>query len=236
MMTRHIIRLWPAGIALAAVLIFALTIAGPAMAQDTAQKKTDQKETPQKKTDQKKTEEAPVQVVLKTNQGDITLELDKAKAPVTVNNFLAYAEEGFYDSTIFHRVIPDFMIQGGGFTADMAQKKTSDPIKNEWQNGLKNVRGSIAMARLGGQANSATSQFFINVKDNTFLDQPRDGAGYAVFGKVVKGMDVVDKIQHVKTTKKGMYADVPVDPVVIEKVEVANEKPTEKPTEGEKDK
>jgi cyclophilin family peptidyl-prolyl cis-trans isomerase len=226
MMTRHISRLWPAGIALAAVLIFALTIAGPASAQDTAQKKTTQK----------KSEEAPVQVVLKTNQGDITLELDKAKAPVSVNNFLAYAEEGYYDSTIFHRVIPDFMIQGGGFTADMTQKKTSDPIKNEWQNGLKNVRGSIAMARLGGQANSATSQFFINVKDNTFLDQPRDGAGYAVFGKVVKGMDVVDKIQHVKTAKKGMYADVPVDPVVIEKVEILNEKPAEKPTEGEKNK
>ncbi len=221
MMTRHISKLWPAVVALAAVMIFALTLAGPASAQESTPKKS---------------QEGTVQVVLKTNAGDITLELDKAKAPITVNNFLAYAEEGYYDSTIFHRVIPDFMIQGGGFTADMAQKQTSDPIKNEWQNGLKNVRGSIAMARLGGQANSATSQFFINVKDNTFLDQPRDGAGYAVFGKVVDGMDVVDKIQKVKTMKKGMYADVPVDPVVIEKVVVLDEKPAGDKAEGEKGK
>ncbi len=221
MMTRHFCKLWPAGVALAAILIFVLTLAGPASAQDSTQKKS---------------EEGTVQVVLKTNAGDITLELDKAKAPITVNNFLAYAEEGYYDSTIFHRVIPDFMIQGGGFTVDMAQKKTSPPIKNEWQNGLKNVRGSVAMARLGGQANSATSQFFINVKDNTFLDQPRDGAGYAVFGKVVDGMDVVDKIQHVKTMKKGMYADVPVDPVLIENVLVMDGKPAGNKPEGEKNK
>jgi cyclophilin family peptidyl-prolyl cis-trans isomerase len=219
MMTRHISRFWLAGVALAAVLIFTLTVAGPVSAQEATQKKP---------------EEATVQVIMKTNLGDITLELDQAKAPITVNNFLAYAEKGFYDSTIFHRVIPDFMIQGGGFMVAMVQKETSDPIKNEWQNGLKNVRGSIAMARLPNQANSATTQFFINVKDNTFLDQPRDGAGYAVFGKVVDGMDVVDKIQHVKTMKKGMHGDVPIDPVIIEKVVVSHEKPAETKPKGEK--
>jgi cyclophilin family peptidyl-prolyl cis-trans isomerase len=160
----------------------------------------------------------PVRVAIKTSLGDIILDLDKAKAPITVANFLSYAEEGFYDGTIFHRVIGNFMIQGGGFTEDMQQKKTKAGIENEWKNGLSNVNGSISMARLGNQPNSATSQFFINVKDNSFLDQPRDGAGYAVFGQVVEGMDVVDKIKAVKTHTAGRMGDVPVEPVVINSV------------------
>jgi len=175
-------------------------------------------------TDKEKSDMSTERVLMKTSMGDIVLELDHAKAPITVDNFLRYADEGFYDGTIFHRVIGSFMIQGGGFTPDMTQKTPHEPIENEWQNGLKNARGSIAMARLGGKANSATSQFFINVVDNAGLDQPRDGAGYAVFGKVVDGMDVVDAIRKVKTSSKGMHGDVPVEPVVIEKVVRINDK------------
>jgi len=165
-----------------------------------------------------KAEEATVSVLIKTSMGEIVLELDHAKAPITVENFLKYVDEGFYNGVIFHRVIPKFMVQTGGFLPDMSQKKPGASIQNEWKNGLTNVRGSIAMARLGGQANSATSQFFINVADNSFLDQPRDGAGYAVFGKVIQGMDVVDKIQNVKTSTVGQFGDVPVQPIIMEKV------------------
>ncbi|HVZ92932.1 MAG TPA: peptidylprolyl isomerase [Phycisphaerales bacterium] len=161
---------------------------------------------------------AMVYVTMSTSMGDIKLELDPEKAPITTANFLSYAEKKFYDGTIFHRVMNNFMIQGGGFTADMQQKPTDPTIKNEWKNGLKNVRGSIAMARLGGQADSASSQFFINVQDNVALDTPRDGAGYAVFGKVVDGMDVVDKIKMVATGNKGMHQNVPVDAVTINSV------------------
>jgi len=164
----------------------------------------------------------PIYVKMTTSLGDITLELNKAKAPISVDNFLKYVDKKFYDGTIFHRVIENFMIQGGGFLPDMTQKKTSDPIKNEWENGLKNVRGSISMARTQ-VADSATSQFFINVKDNTFLDTPRDGAAYAVFGKVVDGMDVVDKIKKVKTTTKGPYGDVPEETVTIKSVKKLTE-------------
>lgn len=156
-----------------------------------------------------------VYVTLKTNKGDIVLELDSAKAPKSVENFLAYVDSKHYDGTIFHRVISNFMIQGGGFTPDMTQKKTQPGVVNEWKNGLKNVRGSVAMARLGGQPDSGTAQFFINVADNDFLDTPRDGAGYAVFGKVVQGMDVVDKIRAVPTGTKNGMGDVPKDAVVI---------------------
>ena len=163
---------------------------------------------------------SPAYVKLTTTLGDIYLELNREKAPISTANFLSYTEKGFYNGTIFHRVIPDFMIQGGGFDADMNQKKTDATIKNEWQNGLKNVRGSIAMARLGGKADSASSQFFINVQDNAALDMPRDGAGYAVFGKVVSGMETVDKIKVVRTGNKGPHANVPVEPVVITKAEV----------------
>jgi cyclophilin family peptidyl-prolyl cis-trans isomerase len=159
-----------------------------------------------------------VYVIIETAQGNITLELNQEKAPISSKNFLAYADKGFYNGTIFHRVISNFMVQGGGFTPDMTQKKTDATIKNEWQNGLKNTKGTVAMARLGGQADSASSQFFINVTDNSFLDQPRDGSGYAVFGRVVDGMDSVDKIKAVKTGVKNGMPDVPVEPVVMTKV------------------
>lgn len=160
-----------------------------------------------------------MQFEIKTTVGTITVELDAQNAPITAANFAAYADEDFYTGTIFHRVIDGFMIQGGGLGADMRQKRGKDSIKNEWRNGLKNVRGSIAMARLGGDPDSATSQFFINVKDNSFLDRPQpDGAAYCVFGKVIAGMEIVDAIRVVKTTNRGGHQDVPVEPIVIEKV------------------
>ncbi len=161
-------------------------------------------------------------IKMHTNYGVITLELDAAKAPLTVENFLTYAREGFYDNTIFHRVINGFMIQGGGMMPDMMQKATQAPIKNEADNGLKNDRGTIAMARTN-DPHSATAQFFINVKDNGFLNHTSptpNGWGYCVFGKVTEGMDVVDKIKAVPTGNKGFHQDVPLEPVVIEKVEV----------------
>jgi len=166
----------------------------------------------------KKQDMSPVRVVMKTSLGDIVIELDREKAPVTCANFLNYIDKKFYDGIIFHRVIPHFVIQGGGFTSDMQKKPTEAPIENEWQNGLKNVRGTLSMARLGGKPNSATSQFFINVKDNPSLDKPGDGAAYAVFARVVDGMDVVDKIRKVETASRQGHRDVPVKPVMIEKV------------------
>ncbi|HEU4620876.1 MAG TPA: peptidylprolyl isomerase [Burkholderiaceae bacterium] len=159
-------------------------------------------------------------VELKTTAGPIVVELDAEKAPGTVKNFLQYVRDGHYDGTIFHRVIPNFMIQGGGFTKDMTQKPTRAPIKIESTNGLKNQRGTIAMARTS-DPNSATSQFFINVVDNRMLDAPgQDGYGYTVFGKVVSGMDTVEKIRTAPTEPKGMHQNVPVKPVVIEKATV----------------
>ncbi len=161
-------------------------------------------------------------VLLTTSKGDIKIELYAEKAPETVKNFLQYVESGFYNGTIFHRVIDGFMIQGGGFTKDMAQKKVQAPIKNEAYNGLKNTRGTLAMARTG-DVDSATGQFFINVKDNSFLDfkakTPRD-FGYAVFAQVVEGMDVIDAIKGVKTNTQGMHSDVPVEPIEIIKATV----------------
>ncbi len=162
-------------------------------------------------------------VKLHTNFGIIVLELDAARAPETVKNFLTYVEAGHYDNTIFHRVIDGFMIQGGGFEPGMNQKPTSAPIQNEAANGLKNECYSIAMARTG-DPHSATAQFFINVKDNAFLDHSApsgQGWGYCVFGKVVEGMDVVDKIKGVRTGTRGFHQDVPVEDVIIEKTEVA---------------
>ena len=147
------------------------------------------------------------------NYGVITLELDAEKAPKSAENFLAYVKKGHYDNTIFHRVIPGFMVQGGGFTQQMSQKPTEAPIKNEASNGLHNVRGTLSMARTSNP-DSATSQFFINVADNAFLDPGRD-AGYAVFAKVVKGMDVVDIIVNSQTTTKQGMQNVPIDPVLI---------------------
>lgn len=156
-------------------------------------------------------------VVMKTSMGDIEIELYPESAPVTVNNFLAYVDKGFYDGTIFHRVISNFMIQGGGMIPGLLEKKTAAPIKNEAGNGLSNLRGTIAMARTQ-DVNSATSQFFINVVDNRFLDYKNATPaeyGYCVFGKVVRGMDVVDKIKAVATGRRGYYDDVPVNDVVI---------------------
>ena len=157
-------------------------------------------------------------VLVRTTQGDFTIELDAGKAPVTVENFLGYVRDGFYDGTIFHRVIDGFMIQGGGFTADMRQKPTRDPIANEAGNGLRNERGTIAMARTQ-VVNSATAQFFINVVDNDFLNH-RDpspmGFGYAVFGRVVEGMETIEKIRKVPTGNQAGHADVPAEAVTIE--------------------
>lgn len=161
-------------------------------------------------------------VKLHTNMGDIVIALDAEKAPKTVENFLSYVNEGFYDGTIFHRVINNFMIQGGGFEPGMKQKPTHAPIDNEANNGLKNDRYTVAMARTA-DPHSATAQFFINVADNDFLNftsPTPNGWGYAVFGKVVEGTDVVDRIKAVKTGNKGFHQDVPVEDVVIEKASV----------------
>ncbi len=161
-------------------------------------------------------------ITLKTNKGDIVIELDEEKAPITCANFKQYVEDGFYDGLIFHRVIPGFMIQGGGFMPDMMQKATREPIENEAKNGLSNVKYSIAMARTM-DPHSASAQFFINTKDNAFLDYPgQDGWGYAVFGKVVEGTDVVDAIEKVPTGNKAGHSDVPVEPVIIEKAEISD--------------
>ena len=171
--------------------------------------------------------EAPAQeatrVVIKTSMGDIHLELYPDQAPASVQNFLEYAQSGFYDGTIFHRVISHFMIQGGGFTPDMQKKGTREPIPNESNNGLSNRRGTIAMARLP-QPHSATAQFFINVQNNMNLDYKGGNQwGYAVFGKVTEGLDVVDDIRYVQTASKAPFSDVPVEPVIIEQVRIVEE-------------
>jgi len=160
-------------------------------------------------------------VLISTSLGDIKIELYEKEAPETVKNFLSYVNDKFYDGTIFHRVIAGFMLQGGGFTPDMQQKPTKPPIKNEAGNGLTNDTYTLAMARTS-VPDSATSQFFINVKSNDFLNREKaqDGVGYAVFGKVIEGMDVVSKIEKVQTGRKGMHGDVPVEPVVIKSVTV----------------
>ena len=163
------------------------------------------------------------QVLLSTSLGDITLELDPVKAPVSAGNFLDYVGSGHYDGTIFHRVIPGFMVQGGGFTAEMDQKPTRAPIANEADNGLKNARGTIAMARTS-EPHSASSQFFINLQDNDFLDHTAktpQGWGYTVFGKVVAGMEVVDQIAQVPTGKRGPHSDVPTVAVSIDRATVS---------------
>ena len=158
---------------------------------------------------------APVQVLMETTEGSIKLELDAAKAPKSVANFVEYAKSGHYDGLVFHRVIKGFMIQGGGYDESYTQRPTRAPIQNEAKNGLKNARGSIAMARTS-DPHSATAQFFINHKDNDFLDYPgQDGWGYCVFGKVIDGMDVVDAIAEVQTGNKGPHQNVPVEPVLI---------------------
>jgi cyclophilin family peptidyl-prolyl cis-trans isomerase len=163
-------------------------------------------------------------VEMQTSLGKIVIELNSEKAPITVKNFLQYAKDGFYNGTIFHRTMEGFMIQGGGFTKDMVEKPTAGAIKNEASNGLKNDRGTIAMARLP-DPNSATSQFFINHKNNSSdLDYPLNNGGYAVFGKVTQGMDVVDKIAKVPTGNRGMHQNVPIEPVVIQSVTILPDK------------
>jgi cyclophilin family peptidyl-prolyl cis-trans isomerase len=164
-------------------------------------------------------------IVISTSLGDITVQLDSQAAPISVENFLAYVRDGFYDGTVFHRVIKDFMVQGGGLTPSLAQKPAKPPIKNEAANGLRNQRGTLAMARTG-IIDSATSQFFINVVDNPFLDHRSSdpaGYGYAVFGRVVEGMDTVDAIRAVETGTSGPYQDVPREPVVIHSVREVHE-------------
>jgi peptidyl-prolyl cis-trans isomerase B (cyclophilin B) len=164
-------------------------------------------------------------VELHTNHGVLKIELNAEKAPKTVENFLTYVKQGHYDGTVFHRVIDGFMIQGGGFTPGMDQKPTNEPVDNEADNGLKNEKGTLAMARTN-DPHSATAQFFINVSDNDFLNHSSptpQGWGYAVFGKVVDGLDIVEKIRKVKTGSKGFHQDVPVDDVVIEKAVVVEE-------------
>jgi len=153
-------------------------------------------------------------VIFSTSLGDITIELFHERAPITVTNFLRYVDEGFFDGTIFHRVIPGFVIQGGGHTPDMRPKETHAPIKNEADNGEKNLRGTLSMARTS-EIDSASSQFFINLKDNTVLDHGQRDFGYAGFGRVCQGMDIVDRIAGVKTSNRGPYRDVPIEPVVI---------------------
>ena len=164
-------------------------------------------------------------VIIRTTFGEIKLELNAEKAPKTVENFLNYAREGYYDGTIFHRVIDNFMIQGGGFDTDMQQKPTREPVENEADNGLKNDFGTVAMARTM-EPHSATAQFFINVKDNDFLNHSgknMQGWGYTVFGKITEGEDVLDKIRAVATTSRNGHQDVPTDAVIIESVEVTEE-------------
>ena len=159
-------------------------------------------------------------ITISTNHGEIVIELFEETAPVSCENFRQYVNDGFFDGTIFHRVIPNFMIQGGGFTPDMSQKETRDPIKNEADNGEKNVRGTLAMARTQ-VVDSATAQFFINLRDNNFLDHGGRDFGYAVFGKVTTGMDIVDAIAAVPTGNNAGHSDVPVDAVIIESATAA---------------
>jgi len=172
----------------------------------------------------RKNNEGRTMVKLETTKGAIVIEINEKAAPVTAANFLQYVQDGFYDGTIFHRVIPNFMIQGGGFTPDMKQKTTRPSIVNEAKNGLKNKRGAIAMARLN-DPNSATAQFFINHVDNAYLDYSGTrNPGYAVFGQVVEGMDVIDAIATVKTGIKDMHEDVPLEPVIIKSAKVVSKK------------
>jgi peptidyl-prolyl cis-trans isomerase A (cyclophilin A) len=163
-------------------------------------------------------------VTFVTNKGDFVLELNPTRAPITVANFLDYANSGYYNGTVFHRVIKDFMIQGGGFTADMVKKPTNEEIKNEANNGLFNNRGTVAMARTA-KVDSASSQFFVNIKNNHFLNNGYRDFGYAVFGKIVSGMELLDTLSLTETSRKNGMSDVPVDPIIVKDVKVSYEKP-----------
>ncbi len=194
-------------------IIFALASCGAGQNQQVAE--NGENTNTQESQTQMEEKEVLVYVALNTNKGKIVLELDSSRAPQTVANFLSYVDEGFYDGTIFHRVIDGFMIQGGGFTPDGVQKTTKDPIFLESQNGLENTTGTVAMARTNAP-HSATAQFFINVKDNDFLNYKPGNPGYAVFGKVMTGMDVVNEIKKVKTGRQQGMSDWPIEPVIIE--------------------
>ena len=199
------------------MIVFALSAMASCagLAADAVKSPSGQATTPEEKPAM--TAPANPTVKMSTSLGDVTIELFADKAPISVANFLAYVDANFYDGTIFHRVIPNFMIQGGGFTADMAQKSTRGQIKNEADNGVLNTRGTLAMARTA-VVDSATSQFFVNTTDNGFLNfkgKNPQGYGYAVFGKVIKGMDVIDQIEKVKTANKGPHQNVPVEAVTI---------------------
>lgn len=208
-----------AWIYLAAFLLLAFSFHAEAQSGNALAKKADKKSEKKEKV-KKKEESKMTTVVMETSLGNIEIELDGEKAPISTENFLKYVDDKFYDGTIFHRVISTFMIQGGGFTEKMDQKKTREPIKNEATNGLKNLRGTVAMARTN-VVDSATAQFFINVVDNDFLNHRNpsaQGYGYAVFGKVTKGLDVVDAIKGVSTGFKDGYDDVPTTPVIIRSI------------------
>jgi cyclophilin family peptidyl-prolyl cis-trans isomerase len=213
-------RFWFAAVAVAVVVVSFILVSGCKNKQSAVSEEQSKQEVLNK--EPKEIDVESKMVKLGTSMGDIVIELDEEKAPVTVKNFLQYMEDGFYDGTIFHRVIPNFMIQGGGFTADMQRKATQPAIVNEAGNGLKNDRGTVAMARTN-DPDSATSQFFINHRDNDSLNYGGPSKpGYAVFGRVVEGMDVVDKIAVVKTTRTGPYSDVPVEPVVIKSAKLVS--------------
>ena len=204
---------------LLAITTLGLAWSASSFAQDTKPAEAPKPTTTGTATAEPTPEPKPVKITLDTYKGTIELELDAVKAPISTANFVNYVKKGHYDGTIFHRVIPGFMVQGGGFTADMNQKAVDAPIKNEGQNGLKNDRGTIAMARTA-VLDSATSQFFINVVDNAGLNYPNNG-GYAVFGKVTKGMDVVDAIVGAPTTSKGMHQNVPAEPITSKSAKIA---------------
>ena len=203
----------PSTMSLLAILVASFSVAPAVIAQDSQPATTKPAESIPEK-------QALEYVKMTTSLGDIVIELNREKAPITVENFLSYVEQERYDGTIFHRVMANFMIQGGGFNAEFEKALTESSIQNEWRNGLKNVRGSIAVGRMPGRADSATNQFFINVKDNPALDSPRDGSAYAVFGKVVVGMDTVDAIRYTPTVSKPRLRMkyVPVETVVIQSV------------------
>lgn len=207
------------------LLILSLGLALPSFSFGQT-KTTPVKETKPTPPPQKTKKEKAVSVTIETNHGNIVVELDSEKAPITVKNFLNYVERKFYDDLVFHRVIPDFMIQGGGFDKDLKLRPTDAPIQNEAANGLKNLKGTIAMARTP-DPHSASSQFFINLKDNDFLNYTApvpQAFGYAVFGKVTSGMDIVEKIGGVKTTFSGQMRDVPAEPVMIKSIRKVGDK------------
>ncbi|MGJ8636527.1 MAG: peptidylprolyl isomerase [Phycisphaerales bacterium] len=211
-------------IPIAVLALGAAVFAAVAFAQPSTESKEPVAEVTTQPTEEEAVQEdTMVYVEMVTSKGTMYIALNETKAPISTANFLSYVDDNFYDNTVFHRVIKGFMIQGGGFAEGLKKKQPKAGIKNEWTNGLKNTRGTIAMARLGNQPDSGTSQFFINLADNGFLDQPRDGAGYAVFGHLVKGEDVLDAIGNATTSPQGMHGDVPVDPITIETVSKLSE-------------